>query len=760
MNVKSTVIPEKRGNLVAGILIAIFFLWLAFSLSSYYLVQNAFLQPTLAKFSTGDFWLPVGTSLNVLVGSLVDILAAVWIALVALGLGRPLLSLFSITQQSFLDELIFALGLGFGILGLLVLALGLMGLLQTTVLVFVLSVLTLLTIRPSLGYLRQAPRPRPGGLIALFLILVLLLSLTLALLPATSWDGLFYHLNGPKLYLEAGRIASGINIPHLNFPFLLEMLFVLGMAIRSDATAVMIHYIFLLLLIGLVYLIARELLKVANGWLAVLLLLAVPMVLSLASWAYNDLALAFYEVGALYAVLRWRLGGRPSPVLDKDKTPLMRSHLLSWTAKLPRWLLISSIFCGFAMGLKYTSFVAPLTIGLLILWWFRTKLRAGVRYLLLFGFIAFLVASPWFLKNLAFTGNPVYPFLFGGHFWDEFRSSAYSEAGTGIAFNPDTCLSASPNPLMGQNVSECSFDPIYLARRLITLPYDLTLGIQDASRDGDTGPLFLVLFPLFLAYVSIRSRTEVPKALWSLLFFTATSYAFWVAGVIMSAPLWQSRLLLPAFVALCPALAWMLEDLGRFDFPNFSLKRLLYLVLGVVLAVGLGNQLLNWLTYQPWSYLTGAEGREQYLERRLGAHFLAMETINNSLPVDASVVFLWEPRSYNCQRECRPDSIIDEFGHLQHLYGDAQSIAQFWRDEGISHVLLNRTGLDFILLANSPTDEPLPEPQVLDELSEIHLDLVSSKVGAPMNFTGYRLSANILDSFSDRLKLNLVINQF
>lgn len=737
MNVKSIGIPENRGNLLAGFLIALFFLWLAFSLSSYYLVQNAFLQPTLAQLFAGDFWLPVGSSMNVLIGSLIDILAAVWIALVALGLGRSLLSLFSVTQQSFLDEFIFALGLGFGILGLLVLALGLIGLWQTTVIIIMLSALTLLTIRPSLGYLRQASRPRPGRLITLFLILALPLSLTLALLPATSWDGLFYHLNGPKLYLEAGRITGGINIPHLNFPFLLEMLFALGMVIRSDATAVLIHYIFLLLLIGLVYLIARDLLKVANGWLAVLLLLAVPMVLSLASWAYNDLALAFYEVGALYAVLRWRLGEHRLRVIDENQEPLIRSHLLSWTAKLPGWLLISGIFCGFAMGLKYTSFVVPLTSALLILWWFHTNLRAGVRYLLLFSFIATVVASPWFLKNLAFTGNPVYPFLFGGHFWDEFRSDAYSEAGTGIAFNPDTCLSASSNPLVGQNASECSFDPTYLVKRLITLPYDLTLGIQDASRDGDTGPLFLVLFPLFLVYVSIRSRREVPKSLWPLLFFTATSYAFWVAGVIMSAPLWQSRLLLPAFVALCPALAWVLEDLGRYDFPNFSLKRLLYLVLGAVLVIGLVIQLLNWLTYQPWSYLTGAERREQYLERRLGAHFLAMETINNSLPVDASVVFLWEPRSYYCQRECRPDSIIDEFGHLQHLYGDAQGIAQFWREEDISHVLIYRTGLDFILLANSPTDEPLPVPNVLVDLSDNHLDLVSSIGGGAYEL--YRL---------------------
>ena len=183
----------------------------------------------------------------------------------------------------------------------------------------------------------------------------------------------------------------------------------------------------------------------------------------------------------------------------------------------------------------------------------------------------------------------------------------------------------------------------------------------------------------------------------------------------------------------------MLEDLGRFDFPNFSLKRLLYLVLGAVLVIGLVIQLLNWLTYQPWSYLTGAEPREQYLERRLGAHFLAMETINNSLPVDASVVFLWEPRSYYCQRECRPDSIIDEFGHLLHLHGDAQGIAQFWREEDISHVLIYRTGLDFILLANSPTGEPLPVPNALDDLFNNHLDLISSVGGGAYEL--YRLSS-------------------
>ena len=60
---------------------------------------------------------------------------------------------------------------------------------------------------------------------------VMILALTLALLPPTSWDGLFYHLTGPKLYLQQGAIRPGPDIPHLNFPSLMEMNFLLAMAV-------------------------------------------------------------------------------------------------------------------------------------------------------------------------------------------------------------------------------------------------------------------------------------------------------------------------------------------------------------------------------------------------------------------------------------------------------------------------------------------------------------------------------------------------
>jgi len=105
----------------------------------------------------------------------------------------------------------------------------LVGLISMPIFFGLLVLLTLLTGRSSIRFLKRLPLPRPGRLIALFIIVSMTLALALALLPATSWDGLFYHLTGPKLYLEQGRIASGIDIPHLNFPFLFELLYLLSL---------------------------------------------------------------------------------------------------------------------------------------------------------------------------------------------------------------------------------------------------------------------------------------------------------------------------------------------------------------------------------------------------------------------------------------------------------------------------------------------------------------------------------------------------
>ncbi len=702
-------------------IIFLFVLWLFYGLSAYNVVQKPFSVPQLvALLDDPAAWLTLDFAWSSVGRSLLDVGTAVWINLGAWGIGSELLR-YSPLKMNRLETAVFGTGIGFGVLGLWVLLLGLVGALNSIAFWVTMAVATALAIwhvykngtrmnadDAEFSFSPRSPRFNlPSRGITIYLLIVLSLALIIALLPPTSWDALFYHLKGPKLYLEAGRIIGGIDIPHLSFPALFEMLFTLAMGLRGDIAAKLIHFSFIFWLIALVYLISRDWFAAKedastsfgakSGWTAVLILISMPMVLNLGAQAYNDLPLAFYQVAALVALLRWR------------------------QAEQSGWLVLSGLLCGLAMGLKYTSFVAPLVLAGFVLWHFwqqenqslsrfknsslhlRTPaLKKAVKPLLTLTLSTTLVALPWYLKNWFFTGNPVYPFVFGGPFWDDFRAAAYAGTGTGLGF-----------------------DPVALLR----LPHDLILGLNDASQDGQPGPLFLIFLPAVIVYGFVRWKKEagVERPFNLLLIFALAQYIFWVFGVIFSAGLWQSRLLLPAFVALCPVIAWIFDDLARWDHPQFSLRRFVRLVIILALAFNLVGQLLNWLPGVPLSYVAGSASRDEILTHWLGSHYVAMQGINAQTSPDAAIVFLYEPRSYYCDRDCRPDSILDTFAHLEYLHNDANGIAQAWRSEGITHVLLFETGYEFIREQQMDWISP-QNPHLMDDLtgrggSETHLYL-------------------------------------
>ncbi|MCB9008746.1 MAG: glycosyltransferase family 39 protein, partial [Ardenticatenaceae bacterium] len=493
--------PMRDSRLKWG-LIFLFVLWLFYGLSAYYVVQKPFSVPQLvALLDDPAAWLTLDFAWSSVGRSLLDVGTAVLINLAAWGIGTEILSYTNIKMDG-LETAVFGTGLGFGVLGLWVFFLGLVGGLNATAFWGTLGATTGLAIwqlHKTTKNLRQSaksvdknsPRPPrsprlnlPTRGITIYLLIVLGLALILALLPPTDWDGLFYHLKGPKLYLAAGRIVGGIDIPHLSFPALFEMLFTLAMGLRGDIAAKLLHFSFIPWLMALIYLISNQFFATEgteekedfsktsvankkNGWTAVLVLISMPMVLNLGTQAYNDLPLAFYQVAALVALLRWR---------QNEQTG---------------WLILSGTFAGLSMGLKYTSFVTPLLLAGFVVWhfWNREKrnnpqsastppprlrasaLKNSLTPLLILTAATTLIALPWYLKNWAFTGNPVYPFVFGGQFWDDFRAAAYAGTGTGLGF-----------------------DPIALLR----LPHDLILGLNDASQDGQPGPLFLIFLPAVL----------------------------------------------------------------------------------------------------------------------------------------------------------------------------------------------------------------------------------------------------------------------
>jgi hypothetical protein len=91
----------------------------------------------------------------------------------------------------------------------------------------------------------------------------------------------------------------------------------------------------------------------------------------------------------------------------------------------------------------------------------------------------------------------------------------------------------------------------------------------------------------------------------------------------------------------------------------------------------------------------GMQNEEDYLSQTLGVDYLAMQQVNQ-LPAGAHVLFLWEPRTFYCERTCIPDSLINRWWHDRQLESDPHKIVEQWRAQGITHVLVADWAVDFM----------------------------------------------------------------
>jgi hypothetical protein len=282
--------------------------------------------------------------------------------------------------------------------------------------------------------------------------------------------------------------------------------------------------------------------------------------------------------------------------------------------------------------------------------------------------------------------------------WDGWRAAWYARPGSGL----------------GRDVAAW-----------LALPWTLTLGVRDMNFwDGRVGPLYLLALPFLVAWgLRLFGRPGPrPPALGVLIGFSLLQYLAWAAGVVASRPLFQSRLLLPACVALCGPLAYVYHELRTLDRPHFSLQALIGLSVALVLAANLCHQVLYTLRQRPLPALVGLESRDDYLARTLGAHYAAMEALNARLSAQERVLFLWEPRSYYSRVPTEPDAILDRWPWLLSRHGaDLGAIDAELRAEGYTHVLYHRAGADLVRRAGL---DPLREADwaALDRYLERYLD--------------------------------------
>jgi 4-amino-4-deoxy-L-arabinose transferase-like glycosyltransferase len=491
------------------------------------------------------------------------------------------------------------------------------------------------------------------------------MSLGLALLPPTGWDTLVYHLQGPRLYVEARRLLAVPDNFYLNWPAQVEMLFTWGLLLKGDTLAKLLHWVCWPLTAVLLHALARRTIGARAGQWAVALWAGVPLASELAGVAYVDLALTAFVLAGVYALLRWTES--PSD----------------------GWLALAALFAGLGLATKYTAATWLAALILLFIYHALRHQRRPVGWIALrvagFASIAGLMASPWLVKNWIITGNPVYPLLFGGQGWNPTREAWLTWPGHGYSRNP--------------------LD--YLA-----LPWLLTvLGSSGtAAFDATIGPLLLFLGPLAFL-VRGRSRAVnygLALVAGQLTYLAATMYRYIYLA--------ETRLLLPAFPLLCLAGAFGLQHLRTWDRPSFRPSRIVGTLAALILAANLVTEARATLAVRPLAPLLGLESRNAYLARRLGTHMEAMGHLSDALPETAKILFLWEPRSYYAQRSVQADETLDNLAQMREAHpgrlaaeSSSKAALDALRAEGFSYILLYRTGLQFL-------QGPTPRPPTLGSL--------------------------------------------
>jgi hypothetical protein len=315
---------------------------------------------------------------------------------------------------------------GLGAVGILTLFIGLppggLSLAGTWMVVVLCAAAAALASR-SLKYKIKIETPKgPVILFAVAIGVALLFSLISVLAPsdATEWDTLAYHLAVPKLWLKAGQIQPVSFIHHSNFPFAIDNLYIWGLAWGGESGAKAFTLVFHAFGIMAVFGLARQVYGGLAGWWAALAWTTIPAVMWLSGTAYIDVQNGLFSgLGILFAAL-----------LVRDRTPSYG------------WL--SGIMLGLSIGSKYTGLQTIFAVGLvLVVAFFLSKREGAIKSIALVCGLALLIGCPWYVKNVAWVGNPVYPFFFkqfGGKNWSEWQAATYqNEQQTfGVARPPET----------------------------------------------------------------------------------------------------------------------------------------------------------------------------------------------------------------------------------------------------------------------------------------------------------------------------------
>jgi hypothetical protein len=414
------------------------------------------------------------------------------------------------------------------------------------------------------------------------------LALLCALAPEVEYDALWYHLELPRRWMQAGRPVDDVNEYVSLYPLTWELIFGAALSLDGDVGPKVIHWTTLPLTAVIASWLARSIQArtAANARsralpaLAAAIVVTAPTVFWEATTAYIDLALAFHAAVAVYALVR------------------------AYAGASRRWILVAAIQLGLCCATKHLGL---LIVASVLTVWLAAHVRSSrlapgaLTSTLRMGAIAVLIPLPWYVRAALASGNPVFPELY--HVFG--------------AFPPERWNSIVDNALA---LFKDRFGRPRTAWNLLTLPWDMTM---HAARYGGTfGPAMLAFVPGTIVAI-IRSRVARALAAGAALYFV-----LWASPISS----YQLRFLVPFWVVIAAVLASgiqiTIDAAGR---VSGGLRALATAAIAVLLALNLPPALplhegdrvewSGWLTHVihdiPVPVVAGAVSRDAYLDKQV-----------------------------------------------------------------------------------------------------------------------------------------------
>jgi hypothetical protein len=337
-----------------------------------------------------------------------DLALSIWLLLVSVAAGLQILRLFGGKIECPMRRIVLALGLGFGALQFLPFFMFAVGIGNTWAARGLPALLTLI-LAPRIVEAaklcaasgRALARQTPLLPVLPAYVLLLACSFLRAICPPLPSDATTYHIVATLRPLAAGHFVYLPTLTYTNWPSGAEMINALLLGIYHSAPTGLAQFVSGLLVCGALYLLGLQIGGPLVGAVSLVLLVFVRDFWGEIPTARVDVALTAFTVLSIFC-----LQCLYSEKESRDRVP---------------WGELAAAFAGLAATIKLTGMWSIFTAGLLYCLILVRLRRKGVPALAArFVAIALVAVTPWFIKSIVLTGNPVYPMLyriFGGYEW-------------------------------------------------------------------------------------------------------------------------------------------------------------------------------------------------------------------------------------------------------------------------------------------------------------------------------------------------------